>query len=350
MWLVLVIPALLIAILLFLLSPKRHPVVTALRPGPTGTINILIIGKDARAIGPVEKEGYQRNKRERSSHSDVMIIAHVNLDSGRLNLFALPRDLLVNVTGITKPNSATDFNRMEKLTHIYAIGGESLLCRTIESLLGITIHRSVAFDFDTFRMTFGLLRPFLRNLKVRGIALSNRNQALKFARRRYRLKDDDIDRCRDNLLLVSSVIHRTWWLADTRLGEMLIQRVLKIIGNDTDLPVEEAKQIVYGLKESGFNPDRIRTAVLVGEGRKVTLERYKKTFWCYLPAYAEIRKQVDCFLRDQRRVQALDFMTRQRFRAPGYLFADYIISTDSSAFAKKLKGLEKLDLDLQPEP
>ncbi len=354
--LLLIIPLVLAGAALFLLFPRPHrPVVSALKPGPTGTINILIIGKDARALEPVQHEGRQRNLREKQSHSDVVMVVHVNLDLGRVNLLALPRDLLVGVPGVTRAESATDFNQMEKLTHAYIIGGEKLLGRTVEHLLGITIHRMVALDFDSFRMAFGLLRPFLGNLKVAGVSLSNRHEALKFVRRRYGLAQDDIDRCRNNLLFVRSVINRVWWLADTRLGGLFIKRVLQMVGDDTDLTVEEIGQVVYGLKQAGFSPARIQTAVLVGEGIMVTLERYGETLWCYLPAYREIRKQADRFLRDQDTVSALDFMTRQKFSAPGYLFENYVTGLpaesppDSSALATRLMEMERLGMQPQPD-
>jgi len=64
----------------YLLGPRpRRVVSTEFKPIPTGTVNILIVGKDARAVGPVVNEGRQRNKREEQSHSDIVIICHINL-------------------------------------------------------------------------------------------------------------------------------------------------------------------------------------------------------------------------------------------------------------------------------
>ena len=66
----------------YLLGPRPHRTMqTKLHPTPTGTVNILIIGKDARAIGPVLNEGRQRNLREQQSHSDIVIICHINFGS-----------------------------------------------------------------------------------------------------------------------------------------------------------------------------------------------------------------------------------------------------------------------------
>ncbi len=325
-WLLALVPVVVAVVLGYLLVPRvLKPKPTELAPGPTGTVNILIIGRDARAVGPVANEGQQRNKRETQSHSDIMIICHVNLDRGRVNLVSLPRDLMVRVPGVTAAASELDFQNMEKLTHVPVIGGDRLLRRTIEGLLGITIHRSIAFDFDTFRMTFGALAPFLGRLRVSGVTLTDRQQALMFARRRHGLPDDDVDRSRNSVILVRAVVNRIWWLRQSRLGELLVRRVLAIVGADTDLTFDEVVQLVHGLDRAGFAPSTIKTAVLVGEGAPVYMERYADTLSCYLPAYGEIEKQARRYLLDDDSAPAISFMTREKYRAPGYLFGEYTV-------------------------
>jgi LCP family protein required for cell wall assembly len=323
---------LLVVAAFFFLGPHgRRPGTTALQPTATGTVNILIIGKDARAVGPVRNEGRQRNKREAESHSDIVIVCHINFALPALNLVAIPRDLLVEVPGHTAAASNTDFTNMDKLAHTYAIGGEKLLRRTVEHLLGIRIQRSIAFDFDSFRMAFDALRPFVGILRIGTVTLTDRNQALRFARKRYGLQFDDADRCRNAVGLVRAVMTRTWWLANTRLGDMLISRLMRIVGEDTDLTRDEIVQIVNGLRSARFRPSLVRTAVLVSTGAEVTLNRYHATLSCYLPAHYEIEKQADYFLRDKLDVRAIDFMTQQPFRVPAYFDYNYVTAIDSSA-------------------
>ena len=325
------IVVLIIVAAFYLLGPRpRHAKPTALRQTPTGSVNILIIGKDARAVGPVVNEGQQRNRREEQSHSDIIIICHVNFGIPAVNLVAIPRDLLVEVPGITAAASNTDFTHMEKITHTYAIGGDKLLRKTITNLLCIPINRSIAFDFDSFRMAFDLLRPFVGRLRVGGVNLTERNQALKFARKRYGLKYDDADRCRNAVSLVRGIMIRAWWLAGTRLGDLILQRLLAIVGPDTDLTPDEIHEVAEGLREVGFSPTWIRTAVLVSEGTDVTLTRYNQTLSCYLPVYREIEKQTDRFLLDKKEVQALDFMSQEPFRVPGYFDSSYVTPVDST--------------------
>jgi len=325
------------AFCLYMVLPRPRPrKAPGLVYGPAGVLNVLIIGKDARAVGPVVNEGRQRNKREEQSHSDIIIICHINFSIPAVNLVAIPRDLLVQVPGITRAASPTDFTNMEKITHTYAIGGDRLLRRTIESLLGIRIDRSIAFDFDTFRMAFDLLRPFVGVLRVGGVSLTERSQALQFARRRYGLRFDDADRCRNAVSLVRGIIARTWWLANTRLGDVLVRRMLAIVGSDTDLTKEDAEEIAGLLRQAGFNPAMVRTAVLVSEGAEVTLNRYHETLSCYLPAYREIEKQVNRFLLDKKAVQALDFMSQQPYRVPAYFESSYVVPMAAESGATAL--------------
>ncbi len=341
---------LVVGIGLLLLLPRRaEERITTLEPTPTGTLNILIIGKDARAVGPVLAEGRRRNVREERSHSDIIVVAHINFRRGRLNLVAIPRDLLVEVPGVTRATGRTDFTNMEKITHTYAIGGEKLLRRTVENLLGIKIQRSIAFDFDSFRMAFDLLRPYLGVLRVGTTTLTERDQALQFARKRYGLQFDDADRCRNAVNLIRAVIIKTWWLANTRLGDILVARLLRIVGEDTDLTADEIDAMMVGLRRAGFRPGRIRNAVLVGSGADVTLSRYNQTLSCYLPVYAEIEKQVQHFLFDRDEVRALDFMTQQPFRVPGYFEYNYVIDTLAPAMESVVPVDSQADATLRRE-
>lgn len=315
----------------YLLGPRpRRVAATELKPITTGTVNVLIVGKDARAVGPVVNEGRQRNRREDQCHSDIVIVCHINFGVPAVSLVAIPRDLLVEVPGITAAASSTDFTRMEKIAHVYAIGGDRLLRRTVTHLLGIPIHRSIAFDFDTFRMAFDILRPFIGVLRVGDVDLTERDQALKFARKRYGLKYDDADRCRNAVSLIRAILVRSWWLDSNRLGDIVVRRLLAAVGADTDLTSDEVHAVSAGLRRAGFGPTKTETAVLAAVTADVTLPRYKQTLSCYLPVYGEIEKQVARYLLDNREAAATDFMTHEEFRAPGYLFANYVVPTDSA--------------------
>jgi hypothetical protein len=155
------------------------------------------------------------------------------------------------------------------------------------------------------------------------VRLGDPDQALKFVRQRYHLKFDDLDRCRNTLNFVKTIARRLWPLTATRAGDILIDRLFAIIGTDTDLNPAEAKYLLSRLRQHRFNPDRIALAVLVSEGRPVTLDRYAMTLSCYLPIYPEIEKQIQHYLLDDERIAALDFMTQQPYAWPDYLAREY---------------------------
>ncbi|MEO0073808.1 MAG: LCP family protein [candidate division WOR-3 bacterium] len=305
--------------------------------------NILIIGKDARALKPSEDSGTRRIRRQELCHSDIVIVCHINPSRRILNLVALPRDLLVEIPGHTRAASRTDFTNMDKLTHTYCIGGEPLLRRTVEQLLGIRIQRYIAFDFDSFRMLFDLLRPLVGRLNIDGRNLSARDEALKFARQRNGLRYDDLDRCRNALKLIRALAASLWRFAGTRTAEYLLKQAFAIIGTDTDLTTDEALRLIDALRQNGFSPSRIESAVLVSEGRPVTLWRYDMTLSCYLPHYPEIEKQIKRYLLDSLHIPALDFMTQQHYHWPDYMTTDYVLLLPTDSLASQPESSVTLD-------
>lgn len=286
------------------------------------SLNILIIGRDARALNPTQDRGTVRIPREHVARADEMVICHINLDRSRVSFVSIPRDLLVPIPGHTTADRL-DFMNLDKVNSALALGGESLLVRTLASFLGIRIQRWIAFDFDSFRMTMQTLQPLLRGLRIAGAPLADRDATLQLIRRRNGLRYDDLDRCRNGLALLRAVVQRAWRLTRTRLGDALISRILAIVGPDTDLTRPETDAIIAELHAGGFRPESLATAVLVSEGRMLWLNRHGAELSVYLPHLEEIERQADRFLRDRPDAAALDFMTQQPYRWPWYFAVDY---------------------------
>ena len=96
------------------------------RPLPATNLNILITGIDD---SPGDKV-----------RTDTIIIASVNLESGALGVLFVPRDTKVEIPG--------RLNR--KVNAAYALGGMSLMEKTLESFLGIDIDYYLRIDFEAF--------------------------------------------------------------------------------------------------------------------------------------------------------------------------------------------------------
>jgi hypothetical protein len=295
------------------------------------TFNILLSGHDARLIGDKSMDGLRRNPREKVYHSDMIIIAHFNLPQRRVTMVSIPRDFLVQIPGVTHAQDRTDFLNLDKITHASAYGQDALLVKTVEQNLGIRISRHVALDFDSFRMGFRLLQPFLGKLVFGNRALSTPDSALLFVRDRHHYANDDFDRSRHALLFVKTVLERLWPRLDGRFLQWVLSQGLLIMGHDTDMSPDDMQYVIQQLRSRRFVPDSIETAVLIGAGAPVTLAKYGQTLSCCLPAWNEVEKQVDFYVRDRREVQALSFMAEeQKIHWPDYVFADYDLMPDTT--------------------
>jgi anionic cell wall polymer biosynthesis LytR-Cps2A-Psr (LCP) family protein len=289
------------------------------------TFNILLIGRDARLVGDPSQDGKKRNKRENVYHSDVLVIAHFNLPQRRVTLVNIPRDMLVEIPGISHPEDRQDFCNLDKITHATAYGkGDALAVKTVERFCGIRIRRRIAVDFDSFRLGYRLLRPFLGKMVFGSRELKDPDEALMFVRDRRHYPNDDIDRSRHSVLFVKTVIQRLWPKLSNKFTSWLLPQVLSLIGADTDLASDDVQYVMTELRTRRFAPDSIETAVLIGAGAPVTLWSYGQTLSCYIPNYGEIEKQVDYYLKDRRDVPAFSFMEQnQKIPWPGYCFDSY---------------------------
>jgi hypothetical protein len=318
------------------------------RPGPTGnapapvrrarfqsglgdTFNILLTGRDARLVGDPTLDGKRRNRRDNVYHSDVVVIAHFNLALRRLTLLSIPRDMLVVIPGHAQPESRTDFCNMDKITHVSAYGRDSLLVRTVEKNYDIRIRRRVALDFDSFRMGYALLKPFLGRMSFGDRELNTPDEALMFVRDRRHYANDDLDRGRHAVLFIKTILQRLWPRLDNRFIEWLVAQSLALLGSDTDLSADDVRYIIRELKTRKFRPDSIETAVMIGAEGPVTLYSYGQTLSCCLPVYDENEKQIAYYVKDRLDVQAWSFMEQnQRIRWPGYVFENYDFMPDTT--------------------
>lgn len=94
-------------------------------------INILLLGVDDG-----DNEYPDAPKR-----SDTIIVAHINKESGVVNLLSIPRDTRVMIQGQ---------KGAEKITHAFFYGGPSLAVKTVEQLLEVPIHHYVIVNWQAF--------------------------------------------------------------------------------------------------------------------------------------------------------------------------------------------------------
>jgi len=146
------------------------------------SMNILILGDDSA----FDRPGGRVNGR-----TDIIIIFHINLDSGKGTVVTIPRDTWVNIPG----------HKEGKINGAHAIGGNELTVQTIEEFSGLTIDGYIITDFDGFKPLIDFLGGVTvkvgENLSdgfsgcylTKGVHHLNGDQALALCRNRHRSGD-----------------------------------------------------------------------------------------------------------------------------------------------------------------
>ena len=113
------------------------PATSSVWQGKTA-LNILVLGVDRRPDGG-------------DQNSDVIIIAEVALDTGRVSAVSLPRDLYVDVPGLYTGKINGAYNTGVGTAPDDRTAGVVLVRDTIEALYGIPIDAYVLIDFNGFQ-------------------------------------------------------------------------------------------------------------------------------------------------------------------------------------------------------
>ena len=143
------------------------------------SVNILILGDDSA----FDRPGGRVNGR-----TDIIIIFHLNLNTGEGTIVTIPRDTWVNISG----------HGEGKINGAHAIGGNELTVKTIEELSGLKIDNYIITDFDGFKPLIDFLGGVTVEVKedlsdsfsgcylTAGVHHLNGEQALALCRDRHR--------------------------------------------------------------------------------------------------------------------------------------------------------------------
>ena len=126
-----------------------------------------------------------------NGRTDIIIIFHINLDSGKGTAITVPRDTWVNIPG----------HKEGKINGAHTTGGIELTVQTIEEFSGLTIDAYIITDFDGFKPLIDFLGGVTvevgENLSdgfsgcylTKGVHHLNGEQALALCRNRHRSGD-----------------------------------------------------------------------------------------------------------------------------------------------------------------
>ncbi len=112
-----------------------------------GAQNILVIGSDSRS-----GTGNRRYGRDSGTErSDTTILLHLAAGRDSATAVSLPRDLMVDVPGCTRPDGSRTEPMFTMFNYAFQVGGTACTIRTVERLTNIRVDHHVVVDFHGFK-------------------------------------------------------------------------------------------------------------------------------------------------------------------------------------------------------
>lgn len=119
-------------------APEVDAALTDRPESSSDPLVFLVIGSDSREGLP---EGWEDDYGDfGGQRADVIMLAQLLPDQGRVQLLSLPRDLRVDIPG----------RERAKLNAAYAYGGSELMVETVQATFGVPVHHYVEVDFAGF--------------------------------------------------------------------------------------------------------------------------------------------------------------------------------------------------------
>ncbi|MFC6885537.1 MULTISPECIES: LCP family protein [Actinomadura] len=106
--------------------------------GPDTTMNVLLIGSDARGNGE-------------AARSDSIVLAHLPKGRGSALAASLPRDSQVRIPACRTRTGGHAPAHRGRLGEAFAIGGTACTVKTVESATGVQVDLALTVDFGGFR-------------------------------------------------------------------------------------------------------------------------------------------------------------------------------------------------------
>jgi len=218
-----------------------------------GRINILLLG----AAG---------EKKPGSNLTDTVMLASIDIESKRIALLSLPRDLYVNVPG---------GNSYSKINSLYQIGlrsdaGVSLINQAVENVTGQKIDYYLAVDFDGFTKFIDALGGITVSVErdiydarypgpnysyetfelKKGVQVLDGKTALKYVRERHDDPEGDFGRAKRQQQVLQSVKNKAFSLG-TILDPSAIGGLLSTLEENvrTDLALNEIESLLFLAKK-----------------------------------------------------------------------------------------------------
>lgn len=222
-----------------------------------GTTNFLLMGSDARG--------------DEASRADVIMVISADFATKKVSVISVPRDTRVNLPGVglTKINHANSLGEAKGGVH----EGTLATAQAVSDLLSIDINYYAKIDFEGFKSLVDVLGgvdvdlPYDVNDDVQQIYLTkgthhlNGDEALRLARARFGLPNGDLDRQRNQYLIMTA-------LGEEALAKENISKLPNLIkvGMEQiqDTNIKESEALGMGLALTGTTMDDVKYYQLPG--------------------------------------------------------------------------------------
>ncbi|WUI00796.1 LCP family protein [Spirillospora sp. NBC_00431] len=177
-------------------------------PWRVKTLNVLVIGSDARRGGDLAR-------------SDTLFLMHVPADRKDIRAVSFPRDSLVNIPACRDAGGKTVPARRDMISTAFASGGAACARKTVESLTRVRIDQTVVIDFGGFKGMVDALGgvdvtlPRSVDDRASGLRLPagthrlNGTEALAYVRTRHGLGDgSDLDRIKRQQYFMAQMVRQ----------------------------------------------------------------------------------------------------------------------------------------------
>jgi len=121
---------------------------SAIDDGPSGPINILVMGSDTRDCDGCDIDGLTGG----GARSDTTILIHLSADRSRAYGISIPRDSIVDRPACKAPDgSIVPAATGQMWNAAYSVGGPACTIAQVEHTTGIRIDHYVVLDFSGFK-------------------------------------------------------------------------------------------------------------------------------------------------------------------------------------------------------
>ncbi|MNH77823.1 Transcriptional regulator LytR [compost metagenome] len=265
-------------------SPEHSEMNAEDKPGLEHTnLNILILGIDARG--------------SEDSRTDVMMLAKVNIDEGKVSLVSIPRDTRVKLPGVgyTKINHAHLLGELHGGNH----EGTKASLQAVSNLCGCSINYYVKTNFvgfEHFIDTLGgldITLPAPVKLTYAHLTLPGGEQrlngdlTLKLVQERHSLAEGDQGRQQNQALVLKSVLRTLLQPANLANLPALIKQVREDI---VDTNLNDSDILSLSLLAKDMKAENMKYYQIPGHSDKLYDPLVKKDLYYWIPDLTQMKE------------------------------------------------------------